>query len=441
MNGASGVTRVRSVSSTGLSVVYVEFEWDTDIYEPADRHRAARPGAARSAAGRAADDGADLVLYGRDHAGRLSSGTLDPMELREIADWVVAPRLKAIPGVSRVVPIGGLVKEYRVTVDNLRMSQLGISLDDLETALAQFGGNTGGGFVDQGAQEFLIRNLSRTHDLEDLRNVVVDHRDGQPVLLRQVADVAFEPKQRRGDAGFMGCPGVILSIQKQPTADTVELTARSRRCSRDCSRRCRRAPASTNISFVRRISSMRRSTISKQVLTEAIVVVAIILFLFLFNARTTVISLLAIPVSVLTTFIVLRWMGLTINTMTLGGLAIAIGELVDDAVVDVENIYRRLRENKHRAQSAAGARGHRRGLAGGSLEHRLFDDDHRPGLRAAVRAPRDRGPALRAARRRLHRLDPGEPDHLDHADAGAVLLSAAEDEEPGASARASSCGS
>ncbi len=194
----------------------------------------------------------------------------------------------------------------------------------------------------------LIRNLSRTQSLEDLRNVVVDHRLGQPVLLRQFADASFQPKQRRGDAGFMGGEAVVISVNKQPQADTVKLTAEVERVLAELQRTM---PEGTRVNdYLFRQSDFILAAVGnlEQVLTEAIVVVAIVLFLFLFNVRTTAISLVAIPVSVLTTFIVLRWMGLTINTMTLGGLAIAIGELVDDAVVDVENIYRRLGENAKR---------------------------------------------------------------------------------------------
>jgi HME family heavy-metal exporter len=349
MNGANGVHRVRSVSSTGLSIVYVEFEWDTDIYinrqivtERLGPVLLDLPPGVQPLMAPISSYMGEIILVA------LSSSTLDPMALREIAQWVVAQRLKAIPGVSRVVPIGGLVKEYRVTVDSLRMSQLDVSLVDIQTALAAYGGNTGGGFVDQGSQEFLIRNLSRTQDLEDLRNVVIDHRLGQPVLLRQVADISFEPKQRRGDAGYMASPAVVVSIQKQPQADTVTLTDRVEEVLDDLQRTM---PEGTVVNeYLFRQADFIHASVEnlEQVLTEAIVVVAIILFLFLFNTRTTAISLLAIPVSVLSTFIVLRLMGLTINTMTLGGLAIAIGELVDDAVVDVENIFRRLRENRHR---------------------------------------------------------------------------------------------
>ena len=281
----------------------------------------------------------------------LSSNTLDAMQLREVAEWDIATRVKAIPGVSRVVAIGGLVREYGVTIDNLRMSQLNVSVDDIRTALTAYGDNTGGGFVDQGAQEFLIRNLSRTQKLEDLRNLVIDHRVGQPVLLRQIAKISFEPKQRRGDAGYMANSAVVVSVQKQPQADTVTLTSNVEIVLDELQRTM---PEGTRVNeYLFRQADFIHASVDNlsDVLGEAIVVVAVILFLFLFNVRTTAISLLAIPVSVLTTFIVLRWMGMTINTMTLGGLAIAVGELVDDAVVDVENIFRRLKENRLRQTS------------------------------------------------------------------------------------------
>ncbi|MEP9378631.1 efflux RND transporter permease subunit [Aquabacter sp. CN5-332] len=345
--GASGVTRVRSSSTTGLSVVYVEFDWNTDIY--VDRQIVAErlgpvqlelPAGVRPVMAPISSQMGEIMLVA------LSSSTLSPMDLRELADWTVAQRLKAIPGISRIVTIGGLAKEYRVTLDILRMSQLGVSINEVRQALQAFGSNTGGGVVNQGPQEFLIRNLSRTQSLEDIRNVVVDHRLGQPVLLRQFADVSFQPKQRRGDAGFAGGAAVVISVNKQPQADTLALTAEVEKVLDDLQRTM---PEGTRVNdYLFRQSDFIRSAVGNlgQVFTEAIILVAAVLFLFLLNVRTTLISLVAIPVSVLTTFIVLRWMGMTINTMTLGGLAIAIGELVDDAVVDVENIFRRLRENR-----------------------------------------------------------------------------------------------
>ncbi|MDF2619504.1 MAG: acriflavin resistance protein [Xanthobacteraceae bacterium] len=350
MAGAAGVTRVRSSSTNGLSIVFVEFGWDGNIYvdrqivaERLQTVQAELPTGVRPIMAPISSYMGEIALVA------VSSTTLSPMELRELADWTVGMRLRSIPGVGRVVPIGGLVKEYRVTLDMLRMSQLGVTVDELRAALQAFGSNAGGGVVNQSDQEFLIRNVSRTQNLEDLRNVVVDHRLGQPVLLRQFAEVSFQPKQRRGSAGFMGEEAVVISVQKQPQADTVKLTAEVERVLAELQRSI--PPGTVVNEFLFRQSDFIHAAVNnlEQVLTEAILAVAVILFLFLFNVRTTTISLVAIPVSVLTTFVVLRWMGMTINTMTLGGLAIAIGELVDDAVVDVENIFRRLRENAQRA--------------------------------------------------------------------------------------------
>ncbi|MBT6139234.1 MAG: efflux RND transporter permease subunit, partial [Rhodospirillaceae bacterium] len=256
------------------------------------------------------------------------------------------PRLRAVPGVSRVVPIGGQVRQYRVTPDLLRMNHMGVTAEQLEEAVGRFGTNSGGGVVDQSSQEYLIRNVGRVKNLEDLRNVTVEMRDGQPILLRQIADAEFLPRQRRGDAGFRGKPAVILSIQKQPDADTLILTDRVEEALRVLNATMPDGIRADHVVF-RQADFINASLDNMQtVMVEAIIAVAAVLFLFMANLRTTAISLIAIPLSVLITFIVFRWAGMTLNTMTLGGLAIAIGELVDDAVVDVENITRRLSENR-----------------------------------------------------------------------------------------------
>jgi HME family heavy-metal exporter len=351
MNGATGVTRVRSSSVTGLSLVDVEFDWDTDIFR--DRQIVTErlapilselpPGVEPLLAPVGAIMGEIMLVA-------LSGEHVDPMQLREISEWTVARQLRALPGVSRVVPIGGEIRQYRITPDVMRMNQLDVSFGDLEKALASFGSNSGGGFVEQNDQEFLIRNLGRTKSLEDLRNLVIDRRAGQPVLLRQLADASFEPRQRRGMAGFMGRSAVVLSVQKQPDADTVVLTAKVEKTLAGLQQTMPEGVEVNKVMF--RQADFIESSVDNvvEVLIEAIAVVAVILFLFLLNVRTTAISLTAIPVSVLITFIVFHWMGLTINTMTLGGLAIAIGELVDDAVVDVENIFRRLKQNRTAAR-------------------------------------------------------------------------------------------
>ncbi|MDI1267013.1 MAG: efflux RND transporter permease subunit [bacterium] len=347
MNGVPGVSRVRSVSGIGLSIVYVEFDWGTDIF----RNR-------QLVAERLAQVQSQLPLNVTPQIGPISSimgqilliavtsKTASPMEVREIADFTIRPRLLAVPGVAQVIPMGGEVRQYRIAPLPSALRALGVSYEQMEVALRQFGSNTGGGFTDQNAREFLIRNIGRTTSLEDLRNIVVTTIEGRPILLRQVANVDFAPKVKRGDAGYMSKPAVIVSVEKQPNVDTVQLTQRITASLAELEPSLPSGVKASEIIF-RQASFIENSIQNvERVLLEAALVVAVILFAFLLNWRTTAISLTAIPVSILTTAIIFKILGLSINTMTLGGLAIAIGELVDDAVVDVENIFRRLRENR-----------------------------------------------------------------------------------------------
>ncbi|GHD62198.1 multidrug transporter AcrB [Thalassobaculum fulvum] len=349
MGGAAGMTRVRTSSSTGLSIVYVEFDWGVDVY----RARQLVTERLMLAEEKLPEDTAPLLMPVSSYMGEIllvamTGENADPMVMRELADWVIAPRLQAIPGVSRVVPIGGLVRQYRVTPNLLRLNDLGVTLQTLEEALTRFGTNSGGGVVDQSSQEFLIRNVGRSRNLEDLRDLTVTILDGHPILLRHVAAVEFQPQQRRGDAGFNGRSAVILSIQKQPAADTLILTRKLEEALTALSASLPDGIRADHVVF-RQADFIEASVDTMQlVMIEAVVAVSVVLFLFMANARATAISLVAIPLSVLTTFIVFRLSGLTLNTMTLGGLAIAVGELVDDAVVDVENISRRLSENRRR---------------------------------------------------------------------------------------------
>jgi HME family heavy-metal exporter len=346
MNGMPGVTRVRSVSTVGLSIVFVEFDWGTDLYlnrqQVTERLALVReqlPGDISPQMAPISSIMGEIMLIA------VSSETESPMRLRELADWVVRPRLLTIPGVSQVIPIGGEVRQYRVTPNIPVMDSLDIKHEELARALQQFGVNTGGGYVDQAGREFLIRNIGRTARLEDLRNLVVAFREGQPIPLHHVASVAFAARLKRGDAGFMGNAAVILSVQKQPGADTVKLTREIETALDDMARVVSAEVRLKDILFKQ--SNFIEASVGnvERVLVEALIVVAIVLFLFLFNWRTTLISLTAIPISILITALVFKYFGLTINTMTLGGLAIAIGELVDDAVVGVENVFRRLRMN------------------------------------------------------------------------------------------------
>ncbi len=348
MNGLPGVTRVRSVSGVGLSIIYVEFDWGTDIYrnrqQIAERLSLLRdqlPANVTPQMGPINSIMGQIVL-----AAMTAPDNVSPMELREIADFVIRPRLLTIPGVAQVIPIGGEVRQYRIAPNPSAMRALGVTQAQVETALASFGANTGGGFSDQYSREFLIRNIGKTMRLEDLGSITVATVGNRPVYLRQVAEVGFGARLKRGDAGYMGKSSVIISVEKQPDVDTITLTRQVEAALADISQTLGRGIKVDNIMF-RQANFIETSIKNVQtVLMEAIVVVAIILFAFLLNVRTTVISLTAIPVSILGTAVVFWWMGLSINTMTLGGLAIAIGELVDDAVVDVENIFRRLRENR-----------------------------------------------------------------------------------------------
>ena len=351
MNGMPGVTRVRSVSGVGLSIITVEFSWGSDIYrnrqQVAERLNLVQsqlPPGVTPQMGPISSIMGEIMLIAISNDG--SASGLGPMDMREIADFTIRPQLLTIAGVSQVIPIGGEVRQYRVTPNVMSMQALEISPGQIETAIKRFGSNTGGGFVDQYSREYLIRNIGLTDRLEDLRNVVVDSRAGQPILLRQVADIGFAARVKRGDAGYQGKPAVIISVQKQPGADTVSLTRSIEETLAQIQKTLPKGVTATNVQF-RQATFIENSVASvKRVLLEAALVVALILIVFLMSGRATLISLTAIPISILVTVLIFKALGLTINTMTLGGLAIAIGELVDDAVVDIENIIRRLRENR-----------------------------------------------------------------------------------------------
>ena len=369
MNGMAGVNRVRSVSGVGLSIVYIEFDWSTEIYrarqQVAERLQLVReqlPTEVKAQMGPITSVMGEIMLIA------MSSDSVDAMTLREIADFTVRPQLLTVSGVSQVIPIGGEVRQYRVIPDPQRMAAQNISLNEIETAISHFGTSTGGGFVDQEARERLIRNIGRTARIEDLQNIVVTTRDGQVMTLDQVATVGFAPRPKRGEAGFNGKPAVILSIQKQPSADTVAIT---KEIESMLPRLQEVMPEGVSVQDVQfRQATFIETSIAnvKKVLLEALIVVAVVLFLFLLNWQTTAISLLSIPLSVLTTVIVFQFMDLSINTMTLGGLAIAIGVVVDDAVVDVENIYRRL--GLHRSAGSRDRRSTEEVVADASIEVR-----------------------------------------------------------------------
>ncbi|MDO9359208.1 MAG: efflux RND transporter permease subunit [Polaromonas sp.] len=349
MNGLPGVESVRSTSSAGLSFVYVAFDWRTDIYR------------ARQMVSERLSSMAEALPAGTvPHMGPVSSimgeimqiaipidvAKTSPMAVREYADWVLRPRLLAVPGVAQVVPIGGEVRQFQVQPSTARMAELGITHEQLEGALKGYSGNTSGGFLELNGREYLIRNLGRTSSLDDLRNLALGSRNGQQILLRQIAEVTFAAAIKRGDAGYEGLPAVILGIQKQPAADTIGLTRAIEGALTGLQASLPAGMAAPVVTF--RQASFIESSVStlQGKLVTASLFVAVILFLFLGNVRTTVIALVAIPVSIFITALVFRYFGLSINTMTLGGLAIAIGGLVDDAVVGIENVMRRLKEER-----------------------------------------------------------------------------------------------
>ena len=357
MGGTPGVVRLRSTSGVGLSIVYVEFDWGTEIYrarqQVAERLATVQeklPKGVHTEMGPISSIMGEIMLVAVT-AQPVDGKTVLPMELREIADFDIRPLILTIKGVAQVIPIGGEVRQYRVMPDPAAMSRLDISASDIETAIGKFGRNTGGGFVDQHAREYLIRNLGLTVRLEDLRNLVVATRQGHSVLLRQVAQVEFAARVKRGDAGYMGGPAVIIGIQKQPTADTITLTEEIEKQLNIIQEHLEKDPKTKGVT-ANKVQFKQATFIEtsidnvKRVLVEAAMVVAVVLMLFLMNVRATLISLTAIPVSVLITALVFKAFDLSINTMTLGGLAIAIGALVDDAVVGVENMLRRLKENR-----------------------------------------------------------------------------------------------
>lgn len=362
MNGANGVEAVRSSSGVGISVIYVEFAYGTDVYTDrqivAERMQMVQDrlpkGIAPQLAPISSIMGQILMLgmWSDDPA-------TDPMELRTTADWVVRQRLLTIPGVSQVFTMGGQRKQFQVLVDPDAMLRFGVTLNDVETSVTASNENGTGGYLDrQGPNELLVRSLGRLKSIEELRKVPVKIRDGRPVLLSQVAEVVEGAQVKRGDSSafvrlnkkgeadlWSGGPAVVLTINKQPGADTRKVTDDIFKAIEELKPAL---PAGRQISTVYSQKSFIDRAIENVVeaLRDGGILVVIILFVFLLNLRTTFITLTAIPLSLVMTAIVFAIFGLSINTMTLGGIAVAMGELVDDAIVDVENIFRRLKENR-----------------------------------------------------------------------------------------------
>lgn len=349
LNGTPGVLRLRSSSGIGISIVYVEFDWGTEIFRNrqlvAERLQLLE---GRLPPGMQPVMGPVTSIMGEIQFVGVTSpeGKVSPMDMRTLADWTLRPRLMTIPGISQVVVMGGEVKQYQIHVSSEKLQRKAVSLEDLKHALSEISENTTGGFIDIGEKEFLIRPLGRATSIEEIENSLVAMHFGQPVLVKDVAEVRVGAKAKRGEGSINAKHSVILTIQKQPSASTIDLT---RAIERELLEMQKSIPSGIKLEtdLFKQAHFIEASIGNvEEALRDGIIMVMIILFLFLMNFRTTSITLVAIPLSLLITAIVFHILGITINTMTLGGLAIAIGELVDDAIVDVENVFRRLRENR-----------------------------------------------------------------------------------------------
>jgi CzcA family heavy metal efflux pump len=348
LNGASGVRRIRSVSGPGIAVVWVEFKWGEDIYRArqvvAERLQVITlpAGVERPTLGPISSVMGEITFIA------LTSAQAPPMEVRRLAETVVRRGLLALPGISQVVPIGGEVREYLVELDPAAGAQAGLSVEDVVNALQQSSAAPAAGFHVDGGEEYLVRGLGRARSADDLAATVLRIREGIPLRLGQVAAVREAPEPARGTASYRGNPAVILSIQKQPGANTLELTRRIDRVLDDLQRTLPPGVVIEKENF--RQADFIEIAIHNvsAALRDGAVLVLIVLFLFLGNIRTTLISAVAIPISLVAGVIVISLFGGTLNTMTLGGFTIAIGALVDDAIIDVENVLRRLRQDRRK---------------------------------------------------------------------------------------------
>lgn len=347
-NGATGVEAVRSQSGIGLSVIYVEFGWSTDIYiarqivnERLATVSQQMPTGVKPELAPISSIMGQIMMVGLT----CKDETTSPLELRTVADWVIRPRLLTIPGVAQVITMGGGRKQYQVRVDPDQLLAYDVTLREVEAALRESNENATGGYVTQGPLEFLVRSLGRIQSPGDLEQTVVQSRPGRSVLLRDVATVQEGPQTKRGDSSVNGLPAVVLTIAKQPQGDTRLLSDQITAALKDLQASLPPGVEIHDDVYQQRSFIDRGVDNVVEALRDGAILVLIVLFLFLLNLRTTFITLTAIPLSIVMTGLVFYWCGLSINVMTLGGLAVAMGELVDDAIVDIENVFRRLGQN------------------------------------------------------------------------------------------------
>ncbi len=353
VNGATDVRRVRSSSSAGISIVWVEFEWGTDIYRArqivSEKLLAVRTSLPANVGNPTLAPNSSIM--GEIMLISVTADSTKTMDLRTLADWTIRPRLLATGGVSQVVVIGGEYKQYQILASPQRMKHFNVTLNELLKACEEASRNASGGFLQEYGNEYVVRGIGRTSDLEELGKTVVKFNNDNPVTIGDVAQLKVGAAIKIGDGSLRGDPAVILTVMKQPNTNTLELTEKIDQAVADLAKSL---PADVHIDTkIFRQSDFINASVSniQKTLIEGSVFVVVILFIFLMNWRATVISLVAIPISLLAAILTLKWLGLTINTMSLGGMAIAIGDLVDDAIIDVENVYRRLKENALRPES------------------------------------------------------------------------------------------
>ncbi|MBL1231508.1 MAG: efflux RND transporter permease subunit [Vicingaceae bacterium] len=347
VNGATNVRRVRSSSSSGISIVWVEFEWNTDIFKARQIVNEKI-----SVIGEKLPNGVgnptlapQSSIMGEIMLISLTTDSTSQMDLRTIADWTIRPRLLATGGVAQVIVIGGEYKQYQVLASSTKMKYYNVSLPELLKASEEANGNSSGGFINQYGNEYIIKGIGRTNLVDELGKTVIKRIDGNPIKIEDVAEIKIGAAPKIGDASFKGTPAVIMTVMKQPATNTLELTDKIDQAVTDIQKNL---PADIHINTqIFRQADFIHASISniQKVLLEGTTFVIIILFLFLMNWRATAISLVAIPISLIVAILTLKWLGFTINTMSLGGMAIAIGDLVDDAIIDVENVFKRLKEN------------------------------------------------------------------------------------------------
>jgi CzcA family heavy metal efflux pump len=348
VNGATNIRRVRSSSAAGISIVWVEFEWGTDIYVARqivnEKLLSVKENLPLGVGNPTLAPQSSIM--GEVMFVSLTSDTIDPMELRTIADWNIRPRLLATGGVSQVFVMGGDHKQYQILASPQKMKYYGISLNELLKASRECNVNSSGGFMNQYGNEYIIRGVGRTNNIDEIGNAVISMVNDVPIKISDVAQVKVGGALPKiGDASLNGEPGIVMTVAKQPGINTLVLTEEIDAALVEISKTL---PAGININTkIFRQADFIQASISniQKALIEGSIFVVIVMFLFLMNFRTTIISLIAIPISLIASIITLKLLGLTINTMSLGGMAIAIGSLVDDAVIDVENVYKRLREN------------------------------------------------------------------------------------------------